>query len=116
MKTILTVITGFVHDLATGLWMAIFINILWLDRMQRQRDFLSGVIGELQKEFFMAGIFCMVVVLITGIGRSFTYSYTGAVYGKEAEGVRRRLLIIKHVILISMFVIGTYWEYQITYK
>ena len=48
----------------------------------------------------------MVVILATGAGRTFTYMDNW--YGVDAERVRRRMLVIKHVVLFAAFGFG-YW-------
>jgi len=44
------------------------------------------------------------------MGRTFTYAYIGEVYGQEAEATRRRMLIVKHVVLLAVFGAGVWWQ------
>jgi hypothetical protein len=53
------------------------------------------------------------VVIATGAGRTFTY--VDQHYGPEAESQRRRLLIIKHLILVVVFGAGTAWQYAMAF-
>lgn len=116
MKKAFTIFVGFIHDLATGCWAAAVLTIYWLNRLSLERTELQSLLGGLKKEFFYLGLACAVVVFITGAGRTFTYAYTGRVYGEDAEKLRRRMLLIKHIILFSVFFAGTYWQYTIVFK
>jgi hypothetical protein len=42
-------------------------------------------------------------VFAGGAGRTFTYTYVGEVYGKDAEKMRRKMLIINHIVLFVVF-------------
>jgi hypothetical protein len=50
-----------------------------------------------------------VVIFATGGMRTFTY--VDNFYGPEAEKTRRRMLIVKHVVLIAIFAAGGWWAY-----
>ena len=112
MKKTLTIIIGFVHDFAAGCWAATLLAIYWLSRHSFPAE-VSGIMLELKKQLFWAGIACVVIVFATGTGRSFTY--VDNVYGKDAEKARRKLLIIKHVILFAVFGSGIFWQYTMVY-
>lgn len=115
VRRALAIFVGFVHDFAAGCWAASVLAVFWLDR--------SGVGGEggavlagLEKRFFFAGLACTAVVLLAGVGRTFTYATAGAVYGEESEGLRRRMLAIKHVVLLAVFGLGTWWQYAMAWS
>ena len=108
MKSAVTVVIGFVHDFASGCWAATVFAVAFLDAKEVNRE-LSALLGELERSFFWIGIACIVVVFATGAGRTFTY--VDLHYGPEAERQRRRLLIIKHAVLIIVFGAGTAWQY-----
>jgi len=73
----------------------------------------QGAVNTLQKEFFYIGIVCIFIVFGAGAGRTFTY--IPDVYGKDVEASRRKMLIMKHAILLLVFGSGTFWQYTMTY-
>jgi uncharacterized membrane protein len=112
VKGALTVIIGFVHDFASGCWAATVFAVAYLDG--REIDPGTAVIlGALERSFFWIGIACIVVVFATGAGRTFTY--VDQHYGPDAEQQRRRLLIVKHAVLIAVFGAGTAWQYTMAF-
>lgn len=113
MKKALTIIIGFVHDFAAGCWAATVLAIYWLSGQIVSTE-VGSVILSLKKQLFWAGIVCVIVVFATGTGRTFTY--VDNVYGPDAEKRRRRLLIIKHVILFTVFGLGIWWQYLLTFR
>jgi hypothetical protein len=112
MKKALTIFIGFVHDWAAGCWAATVLGVWWLSRYSGTAA-VSEILFELKKQFFYAGLFCVVLVFATGTGRTFTY--VGNVYGEDAEKIRRKMLIIKHIMLLSIFGAGTCWQYFMTF-
>jgi hypothetical protein len=38
------------------------------------------------------------------------------VYGPEAEQARRRMLMIKHIVLLAVFGLGTWWQYRLAFS
>ncbi len=112
MKKALTIFIGFIHDWAAGCWAATVLGIWWLSRYSGNAA-VGGILFELKKQFFYAGLFCVVLVFATGAGRTFTY--VGNVYGEDAEKVRRKMLIIKHIMLLSIFGAGICWQYLMTF-
>jgi hypothetical protein len=116
MKKAFTIFIGFIHDLAVGCWAATVLSIYWLDRSLVEHHELESVISGLKKEFFYLGLAFVTIVLLSGIGRTFTYVHIGSVYGEDAEKLRKKMLIIKHIILFTIFSIGIYWQYRIVFK
>lgn len=112
MKKALTVIIGFVHDFASGGWAATVFAVAYLDANEADHC-ATELLGELERSFFWIGIACILVVFATGAGRTFTY--VDQHYGPEAERQRRRLLVIKHVILVGVFGAGTVWQYAMAF-
>lgn len=113
MKKALTIVIGFIHDFAAGCWAATVLGIYWLSRQAFSAEVHSIIFG-LKKQLFWAGIACVVTVFATGAGRSFTY--VDNVYGKDAEKARKRLLIIKHIILLVVFGSGIFWQYTMVFR
>jgi putative copper export protein len=114
MKRVFRILVGFIHDFAVGCWAATVLSIYWLDRSLVEHYELKSVISGLKKEFFYLGLIFVAIVLFTGIGRTFTYIESA--YGEDAEKLRKRMLIIKHIILFTIFSIGTYWQYRTVFK
>ena len=113
MNKVLTICVGFIHDFAAGIWAATVLAVFWLDRVTNTE--IERVLGGLKKEFFYIGLVCIGIVFLAGAGRTFTYAYAGDVYGADAEKMRRKMLIIKHIILFIVFGTGTYWQYSMTF-
>lgn len=112
MKKTLTIVIGFVHDFAAGCWASTVLAIYWLSRQTFSAE-VGAVIFGLKKQLFYTGIVCVVTVFATGAGRTFTY--VDNVYGPEAEKRRRKLLLSKHIILLTVFGMGIWWQYSMTF-
>ena len=76
---------------------------------------LQLLLLHLQRELFTLGLGCIALVVLAGTGRTFTYAYVGEVYGEEAERLRRRMLIAKHVLLFGAFAAGELWQYRLLF-
>jgi len=112
VKKILTILIGFIHDWAAGCWAATVLAIYWLQRQSVPVE-MSGIIFGLKKQLFYAGLICVILVFATGAGRTFTY--VEDVYGQDAEKVRRKMLIIKHIVLLIVFGSGIFWQYTMVF-
>jgi len=115
MKKAMTIFIGFVHDFAAGCWAATLLAVYWVDSIALRRPELRSVLDGLERQFFWAGIASVVIVLLAGMGRTFTYAYIGSVYGEDAEKLRKKMLIIKHVVLMLVFGSGIYWQYTMVF-
>jgi hypothetical protein len=114
LKRVLAIVTGFVHDFAAGTWAASVLAVWWLHRSPAPPA-AESVLRVLMQQFFWIGVGCVVLVMATGAGRTFTYAYVGEVYGKDAERLRRRLLVAKHVVLLGVFGGGMAWQYVMAF-
>lgn len=110
----LTIFIGFLHDFAAGCWLATLLAVYWVDRSVTARAELKPLLDGLERQFFWAGIGCIAVVLVAGMGRTFTY--VNNVYGPDAEQARRRMLMVKHVVLFTVFGLGTWWQYTLAFS
>ncbi len=111
MKPWLIVINNFVHDLFTGLWCSALLTIYLLERKAPRAS--AEASKDLMKFFFVFGIVSLLVVVITGIFRS--------VYYRDGENgtvaaVKKRALIVKHILLGTLFLAGTYLAYSYTFN
>ncbi len=112
MQQLLTVIIGFTHDFAAGCWAATVFAVFWLHRQNLAVELVAALF-DLKKQFFYLGLACIGVVLLTGAGRTFTY--VPGVYGKNAERKRRLALVIKHLLLGTVFGLGSWWQYTMVF-
>jgi uncharacterized membrane protein len=110
-----TIFVGFVHDFAAGIWVGATFAIWWLSRASVTSALASQLFGLKQGLFFIA-LGCVAVVMLAGAGRTFTYAATAGVYGEDAEELRKRMLLIKHAVLLAVFAVGTVWQYFAVYR
>lgn len=108
------ILVGFIHDFAAGFWAATVLSVYWLHRLQLSDPGLSSSLHPLGIEFFYFGLASVVVVMLTGMGRTFTYIEN--YYGKDAEKMRRKMLAVKHILLFGIFGSGTYWQYTMVFN
>ena len=109
LKKIAVVFNGFVHDFASGIWLAAIAAISMLHDAHLREPAVTPIINLLEHRFFWCSVVAMVLIMATGAGRTFTYvdNWSGA----DGENVRRRMLIIKHVVLLSAFALGYWYVY-----
>lgn len=98
------VLNGFIHDFAAGYWLAAIVAISVLHRSHLARPEVVDTLNFLEGTFFWQSMAAMVIILATGAGRTFTYVENW--YGPDAEKMRRRMLIVKHIILFAAFGAG----------
>jgi uncharacterized membrane protein len=107
VKKAAIVFNGFVHDFAAGYWLAAMVAIVVLHRDHLGNPVVAGLLGGLEHSFFWQSVGAMIVIFATGAGRTFTYVENW--YGEDAERVRRKMLIAKHVLLLAIFGAGYLW-------
>ncbi|NTW58396.1 MAG: hypothetical protein HGB21_00850 [Nitrospirae bacterium] len=115
MKKAFTIFIGFLHDFAAGCWAASVLAVYWVHRIEQEKG-IGGLLFGLKEQFFFIGLVCVTTVLAAGAGRMFTYSYVGNIYGDDAEKLRKRMLVIKHLLLSAVFSAGIFWQYVMVYK
>lgn len=113
LKKTLIVLNGFIHDFASGIWLAAIATIVLLHRTHLRETELANALNEIERQFFWGSISAMVVIMATGAGRTFTYVENW--YGENAEQVRRRMLIIKHMLLFTCFGTGYLWVWSMVF-
>jgi hypothetical protein len=114
VKRALTIVVGFLHDFAAGIWAATVLAVWWIQRSPALAQ-AEALLRPLMQQFFWIGVGCVLVVMATGAGRTFTYAWVGEVYGPEAERLRRRMLIVKHVFLLLVFGGGLFWQHRMAF-
>ncbi|ABB30839.1 hypothetical protein GeomeDRAFT_0914 [Geobacter metallireducens RCH3] len=114
IRSIAVILNGFVHDFAAGIWLAAIASIALIHRMHQLRSpEVVAILNRLEHIFFWTSVVSMVFIMATGAGRTFTYVDNW--YGADAERVRRRMLIIKHVVLLSAFGAGYLFVYPLVF-
>jgi hypothetical protein len=103
------IFNGFVHDFAAGIWLAAIVAIAVLHNAHLAHPEVVLVLNDLERIFFWGSVGAMLAILATGAGRTFTYVENW--YGPDAERVRRKMLIIKHVVLFGFFAAGYVYVY-----
>ncbi|BDV44299.1 hypothetical protein GURASL_32220 [Geotalea uraniireducens] len=110
LKKTAVILNGFMHDFAAGIWLAAIAAIVFIHRQHLGKPAeVVAVLNHLEHVFFWVSIVAMVVILATGAGRTFTYVEN--YYGPDAERVRRRMLLVKHLILFAAFAAGYLFVY-----
>ena len=107
MKKALIILNGFIHDFAAGIWLAAIATITLLHNAHVREQTLITILNEIERRFFWASVVAMILIMATGAGRTFTYIVNW--YGEDAERIRRRMLIIKHLALLICFGVGYLW-------
>lgn len=113
--SLLNIINDFAHDLFTGFWISSFLVIFILNKKvsvavtSEAFDSLFSVM----KTFFWLGIISLLLIIATGVIR---LSYYGKSEWTELKVVKRQALIIKHIILVFIFLLGTYFSYRYVYR
>ena len=113
LKKVAVVLNGFVHDFATGCWLATLLCVFFLHRFQAEYPEVALLLGRIERFFCFGGIVLVVVILATGGGRVLTYMNN--FYGPETEKLRRKMLIIKHFVLFAIFGAGTWLSWTMAF-
>ena len=110
LKKSAIVLNGFIHDFMTGYWVSALIAIYFLHGYQAKYPELASQLNAIERFFFWNSLAAVVVILATGAGRTFTYVEN--VFGEQTEVTRRKMLIIKHIVLLVIFGMGGWWAYR----
>lgn len=113
LKKTAIVLNGFIHDFATGYWLSAMISIVYLHNFQSQYPAVADLLGHIERFFFWSSIGAMVLIFATGGARTFTY--VNNFFGADVEKTRRKMLVIKHVLLVAIAAAGGYLAYVLTF-
>ena len=113
IKKSAVVLNGFIHDFAAGYWLAAMTAIVVLHRSHLANPDVTAILNNLERLFFWQSVAAMVLIMATGAGRTFTYVENW--YGPDAEKMRRRMLITKHVLLFVVFAVGYLFVWNKTF-
>lgn len=109
---LLKVINAYIHDFASALWLAALVVVWRLDGSAPSvQD--STALADMEVEWFWVGVVSLVVIVLTGVGR--TLAYEQGAMGEEAEAGRKRLLIIKHIAGTLIYGAGTWAMYALAF-
>lgn len=114
MRDTLIIINSFIHDVATGAWISTLMVMTYIKSELEQQAGLRAIAElttKLQGKLFMLAVFCLGIVLITGIIRGLTFRYYGWT-GDVARG-RKRLLMVKHMLLGAVVFLGLYYQFTL---
>lgn len=113
MKAVLIIINNFAHDLFTGLWTSTILVIYLLDkRANPAQTLLAAELHGVMRVFFWLGIFAIAIILSTGIIRFINYRSENE---DDSGQIKKKILIIKHILLSAIFIGGTYLAYRWTF-
>jgi len=107
------IIIAYIHDFASALWVAAMLAVYWTTRIAAPSG-LDEFLFQFKKDFFYFGLICLAIVMVTGAGRTFTYS--SGQFGDNAEDTKKKILIIKHIIGFVIYGLGTYWQYLMVFN
>jgi len=106
MKGTLFLLNNFAHDFFTGLWLCAFLVLAIIERHNTGAPAAAeSVLQPLENLFFWLQHASLLLIGLTGFLR---YLDTKHGYSAAAsDGVRKRVLVIKHVLLGVLFIGGT---------
>ena len=109
MKSWLYLINNFAHDLFTGIWFGSFLGLYnchaKLTAIQLPPAELVSFAGDLQNLFFRLGVLSLALVMVTGLVR-FLYRRDWDKLENPGQ-LKKPILIVKHAILGTAFLIGS---------
>jgi uncharacterized membrane protein len=110
MREKLTVLNAFVHDVATGTWIASLIvaTIFELEHREPAWAGMTVHVEELERKFMVLTWVSLGVILLTGVFRMLTFKVFG--WTGDVAKDRIRILKIKHALLGAVFACGTAWQ------
>ncbi len=116
MRERLAILNGFLHDVATGTWLASLLLVTFVETKERHPELAAAsasVLATLQRETMIIAWVSLGVILATGVVRMLTFRLFGWTGDVAAERVR--LLRIKHAVLGTAFLAGTIWMVVLVY-
>src|ERR671931_2940879 len=110
MREKLTILNAFVHDVATGTWIAslVLISILHAETRAAALAPAAALVPALAHKFRLLTWAGLAVILLTGLVRMATFKIFG--WTGDVARDRIRLLKVKHALLGAVFAAGTAWQ------
>ncbi|MDA8234394.1 MAG: hypothetical protein M0Z31_06215 [Clostridia bacterium] len=109
MRDTLIVLNSFVHDVATGAWISALFIMTLVD--SELGSISAELVSRIQDKLFWFAVASLVVIVLTGIVRGFTFRYYG--WTGDVAKERKKLLMIKHAVLGVVFLAGLYYQYRL---
>ena len=107
MKVWFVLLNNFAHDLFTGLWFGCFLTLYML--RQRAAASVGSELGqrlqEIAQDFGGLAFLFLGLVVVTGLNRLFYYK-DGDRLVLESGPLKRKILMVKHAVLGSAFLVG----------
>jgi hypothetical protein len=115
MREKLTILNAFVHDVATGTWIAslVLISILHAEASSPAWATAAALVPPLAHKFMLLTWVSLAVIMATGLVRMATFKIFG--WTGDVAKDRVRLLKVKHALLAIVFLVGTAWQVAIVY-
>jgi hypothetical protein len=115
MREKLTILNAFVHDVATGTWIAslVLISILHAEATSPAWAAAGALVPPLAHKFMLLTWLSLAVILLTGLVRMATFKIFG--WTGDVARDRIRLLKVKHALLGAVFLAGTAWQVAVVY-
>jgi hypothetical protein len=115
MREKLTILNAFVHDVATGTWIAslVLISILHAETRTAAWAPAAALVPPLAHKFMLLTWASLASILLTGAVRMATFKIFG--WTGDVARDRIRLLKVKHALLGVVFLAGTAWQVAIVY-
>jgi hypothetical protein len=116
MREKLTILNAFVHDVATGTWIAslVLISILHAETQTASWASAAALVPPLAQKFMLLTWVSLAVIMLTGLVRMATFKVFG--WTGDVAKDRIRLLKVKHALLGVVFLAGTAWQVAIVYR
>jgi hypothetical protein len=116
MREKLTILNAFVHDVATGTWIAslVLISILHAETRSAAWAQAASLVPPLAHKFMILTWTSLAVIMLNGLVRMATFKVFG--WTGDVARDRIRLLKVKHALLGIVFLAGTAWQVAIVYS
>jgi hypothetical protein len=111
MRDAVIVVNNFVHDLATGFWLALVLVLAGFRKVLSGGPLLAAGRPVLGLAFRWT-LVALAVIFATGVLRTISYRGSG-IPGRDR--LKLELLIAKHILLGVTFLIGTFWAYRLAF-
>lgn len=114
MRPWMILLNNFCHDLFTGLWFGSFITLYVLRTKTADVENAGPWLAELNSFFFIFCIVSLVLVSLTGLFR-YLYYRNWDESKKESPELKKQMLIVKHAIFGTSFIVGSVLGYLWTH-
>jgi hypothetical protein len=116
MREQLTIFNAFIHDVATGTWIATLVLLTILHRETTLPAWAGAqpLVAPLESKFLWLTWISLGVIMGTGVVRMLTWKVFG--WTGDIEASRIRLLKVKHALLGVVFAAGTVYQVLLVWR